>query len=191
MAPSERTRLSIALFARGVVLFSCAAIAVRWPDQTLFFALVGAGAAIGTLGIFQLGMHIVSDELVSTKIFLLGDGMTTLVFGILCIGLPMLPAAAALYLAASWLVMYAAFVLLVAGRLWYLPRERLGLLSWAAINLACAVAVLLAPLTTLQNFMYAAVVYLWCSGLVHLTAALWTRRRHRSALARAGHRHAW
>jgi hypothetical protein len=180
----ERARLGAALFARGIVLFGFAAVAIRWPEAALFFAIVGAGASAATLGFFQLGMHVASQELPSTKFFLIGDGVGALTFGMLCIGMPLLSPYAAVMLMAAWMLIYAAGMLVVSGRVWYVAPARIGLLSWSTANVAFAVAALAFVPRTLNDVLYWTAVYIWCFGLAHVAAGLWLRRRHRRLVAR-------
>jgi hypothetical protein len=183
---SERSRLSAALYARGVALLGFTALAIRWPDETLFFALVGGGASLAVLGIFQLGMHAVSDELPSTKTFLLGDGVTTMTFGTLLIVMPLLGVHAALLCAAAWALAYCVSLVLLAGRLWFMPVARHALLGWATVTLLGAIAALWAGPVSAGSMLYMVAAYAWCYALVHLAAGVWLHRRHRVIRARSG-----
>ena len=186
---SERLRLSAALFVRGLALFAFAAIGIRWPDETLFFVLVGGGTTAAILGVFQLGMHLVSRELPSTRAFLLGDGFTTLAFGIVLLAMPLLNGNLVLLLAGGWLLVYDVYLALLAARVWYLPYVRRVLLAWSTVTLVVAIGALWARPLPLADALYWVAAYLWCYGLLHVGAGLWLHRRHRIIMARTSPRH--
>jgi uncharacterized membrane protein HdeD (DUF308 family) len=186
---TERLRLSVALFARGLVLFAFAAIGIRWPETTLFFVLVGAGASAAVLGVFQLGMHLAGRELPSTKAFLLGDGFTTLSLGILLISVPQLSGSLVLLFTGLWLLVYDVSVLLLAARVWYLAFVRRVLVAWGTVTLAVAIGALWSRPMPLADALYWVTAYLWCYGLLHVGAGLWLHRRHRIIMARTSPRH--
>jgi hypothetical protein len=186
----ERLRLSAALFGRGIVLFALAAIGIRWPDETLFFVLIAAGASAAILGIFQLGMHVVSRELPSTKAFLIGDGFMTLTLGIALIAMPQLTGRPALLLGGAWLGVYGVFLLLLMGRLWFLRFSRRVLLAWATVTWLAAVGAAVAGPMALSSALYWVAAYLWGFGLVHVGAGVWLHRRHRIIMTRTSPRRA-
>jgi len=176
---SERARLAAALFARGVAMFVFAAVAIRWPDTTLFFALVGAGASAAVLGVFQLGMHIASRELPSTKAFMLGDGFTTLALGTVLMTMPLIGARAGLLLGVAWMFVYVMSLVLLAARLWLMTPVRHVLLSWATVTLIVALAALFAGPMSVASALYWAAAYAWCYALLHVAAGVWLHRRQR------------
>jgi hypothetical protein len=169
-------RLSTVLMIRGFALLAFAAIAVRWPGQSLSDAVSYAGGIAVFLGIAELGIALAGHSLLSVRAFRVGHAILSIAFGIVA-GLVMtLPLMRAMGIAMIWLAAYTAFLLLLAARLWYFTRMRDALLLWAAVN-ATAIVVC-AQLTTASrtSVLLAGALYTATLGVVTITAARWMRR---------------
>ncbi len=179
-------RLSFTLLLRGAFAIPLAAVAIRWPEPTLVLAMVAAGGVIGTFGIFELAAGLMSGTLPSTRWFFVGHGVASIAFGVLSASIPVASAQGALALSTGWLALNASFTLLLTVRRWEHWRERLAILAWSLMNVACAVGLVLAPPPSTFALLYALALYTFMLGIVQLVAAAWIHSAsvRRSAAAR-------
>jgi hypothetical protein len=183
---AELSRTSVVLFVRGGLLIALAAVAVRWPEETLLLAMVAAGAVAGTLGLIEVAGASVSKTLLSSRIFYLGHGLIFVGFGVLTATVSVATVPAATWLIVAWLLLHVTYAFLLAARLSYLPRVRNGLSLWGTINLGCALAVsyLPAPPTILALYLWGA-LYVVALGIVEVVAGAWINKHIFSPTRRA------
>lgn len=173
---AELSRLAFVLFMRGLFLLVLSAAALRWPDQTLLFAIVTAGGVVGTLGIFEVAAAAISASLPSTKLFLLAHGLVSILFGALTATIPVASAAAATKLSVAFMALYAMYSFTLAARLQFIRRARRTLLAWGAFNVIGAVLLAAARPETTNQVLYAAALYGALLGVLQLAAAVGMRR---------------
>lgn len=166
-------RMSFTLYMRGAFAIPLAAVAIRWPEPALLLAVVAAGGVLGTFGIFELAAGLVSSSLPSTRWFFAGHGVVSIAFGILTASIPVASPETSLALSTGWLALNACFALLLAARRWENWRERLSILAWSLVNVACALALHIAPPPTTLALLYAAAFYTFMLGIAQIVAAAW------------------
>ena len=169
-------RLGGILLARGVPLLVLAAIAIRWPDETLGPAMTVAGGLAIALGILELVSAWSAHALPSIRWFLVGHAALSIAFGVLTLATPAGAFYVALGLAVVWLLGYATFLILLAARLWYFSRMRDALLGWAAVNTGVIIASVAATPPTMAMLEYAGALYTAAYGFVLIVAGEWARR---------------
>ena len=164
------------LFWRGVLALTLSLVAVRWPVETLLFAMVAAGAAFLVMGAFD---SVVALRLRSSFRFwwvALAHGLACVLFGVVTLAVPALALRAAMILAALWLLAYGGLALVAALRLrqagmpWVMPA------LWGAINALFAAVLLLYPVPSVTIVLYAGAGYVAALGAAHLAAAFALRR---------------
>ena len=169
-------RLATVFLVRGFTLLAFAAIAIRRPEQTLNDAVRYAAGVAVFLGIVELGMGLAGDALLSTRAFRAGHALMSIGFGAVAGSAASLPPGRALAAAMIWLGAYAAYLLLLAARLWYFRRTRDALLLWSAVNVAAAVACLNMASASRASVLVAGALYTVTLGAVTIAAARWIRR---------------
>jgi uncharacterized membrane protein HdeD (DUF308 family) len=181
----ELSRTSFVLLLRGFFLIVLGAVAVRWPEQTLVLAIVAAGGIAGTLGIFEVATAAATEMLPSSRMFYLGHGLVFVAFGVLSASVHVATVSVATTLAIIWLTLYVAYALLLAARVWYLSPARAGLLAWAFINTACAIATARFPARTTVGLLYWGALYVAVLGVAQVVAGTWIKRHALSPTRRA------
>jgi hypothetical protein len=169
----DLTRVALSLLLSGIVATPLAAIAVRWPDPALVLAMVAAGGAIGTFGVFDFAAGATNGAIPSAGVFYMGHGAAMVGFGVLSVSVPVAEPGIARGLAIAWLALYAVFLALLAWRLWYNHYVRRALVTWSAVNCGLSgVLALTRPLTTL-GLLYAGAAYTCALGVILIAAGLW------------------
>lgn len=172
----ELTALRHLLFWRGMLALATALVAVRWPQETLIFALVAAGAVFGIMGLFDTVIALRIRRAYHAWWVALIHGLACTAFGIVTLAVPGVALALAVGIAAGWLVVYGAVALLVA---WRMRRNHLRWRSvalWGAMNVVFAALVLTYPRLTITVLLYAGAAYAALLGLVQVGAAMRLRR---------------
>jgi hypothetical protein len=169
-------RLATVLLIRGFALVAFAGIAVRWPDETLSEAVRYAGGIAVFLGVVELGMALAGQALLSTRAFRLGHAATSIAFGVAAGTMTALPLAQAIAVVMVWLSAYAAFLLLLAARLWYFRRMRDALLLWSAVNVTAIIGCVNLVTASRVSVLLGGALYTAVLGGVTITAARWMRR---------------
>ncbi|HEU4993623.1 MAG TPA: DUF308 domain-containing protein [Gemmatimonadaceae bacterium] len=162
---------------RGSALVLLGCVAIRWPQETLFFSILAAGAIAGTLGIFEIAGALAGASLWSSRAFYLGEGLAFVGFGALTATVPATTPPVAARLTAAWLLVYAVYAALLAARVWYLAPARRFLIAWALVNIAVGVAVRRLAQQPLDALLYWGAFYTAILGLVELVAGSWINRR--------------
>lgn len=164
------------LFWRGMLALATALVAVRWPQETLIFALVAAGAVFGVMGLFDVVLALRMRRGYSAWWVALVHGLACTAFGVVTLVVPGVALAIAVGIASAWLVVYGAVALIVA---WRMRRNQLrwrSVAAWGALNLAFAVSVLAYPRLTITVLLYAGAAYAALLGLVQVGASMRLRR---------------
>lgn len=175
-AAVDRSRLAFILGVRGALLIGIGGLAIRWPDETLPGALVAVGVVAGILGLIETGLAGASRELPSTKLFLLGHGGVSIAFGVIAVVVTTAQPAIAARLALLFVLLYAAFAMLAAARLQFVPRARDAMLVWGTLNVACAAVLLFDGPFAPDAMQYTTAAYAAVLGGFQASAALWIRR---------------
>lgn len=173
---ADLKRLGTLLLFRGFALLALAGIAVRWPEQSMVGMVKVAGVLAIILGIAELGIAMAGPALASTRYFRVGHSLTSITFGIAAAAAAGRPLDEALTLALLWLAVYAAFLLLLAARLWYFRRMRDGLVLWAAGNVGALVLAANTLPATSDDLLVAGALYTAILGVITIAAARWMRQ---------------
>ena len=128
-------RLATVLLVRGFALLAFAAIALRWPQQTLADAVRYAGGVAVFLGIVELGIAFAGQSLWSVRGFRVGHAVLSISFGTVGGIVAGQPLERGLFMAALWLGAYTIFLLLLAARLPFTHRIQNALLIWSLLSL--------------------------------------------------------
>src|SRR5688572_20416649 len=175
----DRDRLATALLIRGLVLLGLAAIALRWPDPLLVGTMRLMGAMALVLGIVELGMALAARALPSTRWFRIGHALASIGFGALAGVVPLVPLVPldqALTLTMLWLSLYAAFLFLLAARLWFFRRMRDALILWASVNVIAVILCANTAPATIETLLLVGALYTTAMGAVTIVAGRWMRR---------------
>lgn len=169
-------RLSGVLMARGVPFVLLAAVAIRWPDETLRPAMMVAAGVAVALGVLEMTFAWGARVLPSVRWFLVGHAAVSVAFGVLTFVLPSATLYAGLGLAMLWLMAHATFAILLAARLWYFARMRNALLLWAAVNTAVIMACVTVTPPNTATLEYLGALYTATYGVALIVAGEWIRR---------------
>jgi uncharacterized membrane protein HdeD (DUF308 family) len=172
----ELSRTSAVLQLRGLFLIVLGGVALRWPEQMLVLAIVAAGGIAGSLGIFEIATAVASKSLPSSRMFYLGHGLVFAGFGILTASAPVASVRVATTLTIAWLLLYVVYIMLLAGRLWYLQPAREALILWAVINFGSAIAAARFPAHSTLGLLYWGALYVAVLGFAQIVAGAWISR---------------
>ncbi len=172
----ELTALRRLLFWRGLLALALALVAVRWPTDTLVFALVAAGAVFLVMGFFDAFIALRLRATLRLWWVAFAHGLACVLFGAVTVAVPALALRVAVTLASIWLLAYAALAIVAALKLrgtsaqWVIPA------AWGIANAALAVVLFVYPIPTVTLVLYAGAGYAAALGVVHLAAAFALRR---------------
>ena len=169
-------RLATVLLIRGLVLLGLAAIALRWPDPLLVGTMRLMGAMALVLGIVELGMALAARALPSTRWFRIGHALTSIGFGALAPVVILVPLGQALGLTMLWLSLYAAYLVLLAARLWFFRRMRDALILWASVHVITVILCATTAPATIETLLLVGALYTTAMGAVTILAGRWMRR---------------
>jgi hypothetical protein len=173
---SEVRRVSLVLYVRGFVLLALAAIALRWPDDVLFGAMLTAGVLVGALGVFELGVAGVAEASPETKRLMALHALVSIGFGAVALAAGLVPLATTVRLIAGWLLLHSVVTLAIANRVSTPRRARLLLLFAAAVNVVCALGILTYTPITFATLMYVGAGYAAAYGVAQIGTARWIWR---------------
>lgn len=161
---------------RGLAALALALVAVRWPADTLVFALIVSGTVFAVMGLFDVVLALRMRRRHRLWWLALGHGLACVGFGVVTIAVPAVALRIAVLLAAAWLLLYAVLALEAARRV----RGRSSLwraaAGWGLLNAMLAVLLLLYPGLTITLVLYAGAAYAAALGVAHLAAAAALRR---------------
>ena len=163
-----------ALAIRGFLMFVLGLGAVIWPEQVLVGALILVGVIATLSGIYELSVAAaLRAHTIHWRVALL-DGVASLLFGALTMGVSRLSHFAALALTTGWLI-------LIAGFAWHTstlvrPRRvaRMSLIAWGAVNVVLAILAAY-PEGTVFALLFFGAAYAALYGAWQLAIALWLR----------------
>lgn len=190
MTQNEFRRIWHALTARGAAMLLLGLGAVLWPEQILVAGLILVGVLATLSGIYELSIAAALRRYTIHWRVALLDGIASMLFGGLTMGVARLSHFAALAVTTGWL-------LLCAGFAWHTstivrPRRvaRLSLLAFGAINVLLAILAAYPQGTVFALLFFGAAYAAWY-GAWQLAVGLWLRhwlRGHTGVLPRARHR---
>ena len=177
MSTSQRDleRVSIVLYLRGFVLLGLAAVAVRWPDDTLFQAMLTAGVVVGVLGACELLVAGLSTAVRATKGLITTHAVLSIAFGLVSLAAQVTSLEITMRLIGGWLLVHSVIALALASRVTPSGFARPLLLAWSALNVAAAFIVMTHEGTTLLMLMYTGAAYAAAYGVVQIATARWIR----------------
>lgn len=171
----DAARFSAALYLKGALMLVGGAVALRWPDETLVMAMMFAGSLLALVAIYEILLSIHARRETRGWLLALADGSLALGLAVLTITLTAIPLRLTLLLSAGWLAATAVVAGVLALALWPMPRTRVALSPWAAVNVALAVMAV-AYSADIFMLLYAGAAYAIVYGLFHLATASWMRR---------------
>lgn len=172
----ELTALRQLLFWRGMLALALALIAVRWPEDTLIFALVGAGAVFLVMGFIDVFLSLRLRATTTLWWVALAHGLACVLFGVVTLAVPALALRVAIVLASVWLFVYGVVALIAAFELRAAAAPWAIAALWGATNVAFALVLYLAPMPTVTVVLYAGASYAAALGVAHLAAAFALKR---------------
>jgi hypothetical protein len=182
---TDLPRISLVLFVRGFVLLALAAVAVRWPEETLVDAMVTAGAVVGFLAVFELTLALLSAARRDTKALMVLHALMSIAFAGIAISARFAATCTTTALASTWLVLQAALSLTLIPLAGAVRGGRSALFAWSAFNLACGLFAATYSCATVEWLLYLGAVYSAGYGMTQIAVSLWIRR-HLRELAAAG-----
>ena len=179
-------RISGLLLVRGITLLILSAIATKWPGFALVGAMSAAGAFAILTGTFEFAASAVSHERPSTGYFVNGHAAAVVGFGAMTLAIVLAPLRFGFVVTLLWLLAYATFALLLAGRAWWYRSVRVVLLTWSVLCVAAALALTYVRPVTATSLLRGVAVYAGLWGILQIAASRWLQgflwRRHPSVL---------
>lgn len=172
----ELAALRHLLFWRGMLALAFALVAVRWPAETLVFALVAAGAVFAVMGLFDVGISLGMRRTHRLWWLALLHGLACVAFGVVTVVVPAVALRLAVLLAAAWLMLYGLLALEAARRVRTRSRVWRALAAWGIANGVLAALLITFPRLTITLVLYAGAAYAAAFGVAHLAAAIVLRR---------------
>ena len=174
MTQSEFKRIWHTLAARGGAMLLLGLGAVIWPEQVLVGALILAGVIATLSGIYELSIATaLREHTVHWRVALL-DGVASLLFGALTMGVSRLSHFAAIALTTGWLILYAGFAWHTSTVVWPRRVARLSLIGWGVVNIVLAILAAY-PEGTVFALLFFGAAYAALYGAWQLAIALWLR----------------
>jgi uncharacterized membrane protein HdeD (DUF308 family) len=177
---SDWARISLVLYLRGFLLLGLSAVAVRWPRETLFDAMVTAGGVMGVLGLLELLLAAVTHVGRQTRTLMVVHAALAVTFGVVAITASMAAASTTIQVIAVWLLLHAVVALALASRMPTMPDRR-ALVTWSVVNLACSFVVVAFPTLPPAELLYLGAAYAAVYAILQIGVALWIRRGLRVA----------
>lgn len=168
-------RVSVVLYLRGFALLALAAVAIRWPDEVLYNAMLTAGVVVGVLGVCELALVAVSSTVASAKGLMMVHACLSIAFGALALMARTATLATSMRMIGAWLLMQAIVALAIAARVKSAGLARPLLVAWSAVNVAASFLVLTYAWMTLVALMYIGAGYAAAYGVVQIATARWIR----------------
>jgi uncharacterized membrane protein HdeD (DUF308 family) len=176
LSRSNLLRISTVLYLRGFLLLGCAAVAVRWPQDTLREAMVTAGGVVGVLGLFELIVAAAARVVRDTKTLMLTHAALSMSFGVVAITALTASADTTMRMVAVWLLLHAIVALGLASRMSTTLGARRALAAWSAVNLLCAFVVVTFPTIPPAGLLYLGAGYAAVYAIIQIGVALWIKR---------------
>ena len=184
---NELRRSWHSLGARGLAMLLLGAGAVIWPEQILVGALILVGAIATLSGIYELSIAVALRPRTAYWRVALLDGVVSILFGALTMGVARLPLFVAIAATTAWLLLYAGFAWHTATVIWPRRVARVSLLAWGGINIVLAILAAY-PEGTVFALLFFGAAYAALFGAWQLAIALWLRHwlgAHTGLLPRA------
>ena len=189
MTQSEFRRIWHTLIARGAAMLLLGLGAVIWPEQILVGALITVGVLASLSGIYELSIAAaLRQHTIHWRVALL-DGVASLLFGGLTMGVARLSHFAALALTTGWLILYAGFAWHTSSVVWPRRVARLSLLAFGGVNVLLAILAAY-PEGTVFALLFFGAAYAAFYGAWQLAIGLWLRhwlRGHTGVLPHSSH----
>ena len=189
MTQSEFRRIWHTLATRGAAMLLLGLAAILWPEQLLVGGLIVVGVLATLSGIYELSIAAaLRRHTVHWRVALL-DGVASLLFGGLTMGVARLSHFAALAATTGWLILYAGFAWHTSTVVWPRRAARLSLLTFGAVNILLAILAAY-PEGTVFALLFFGAAYAAFYGAWQLAIGLWLRhwlRGHTGVLPRESH----
>ncbi|HEY6828424.1 MAG TPA: DUF308 domain-containing protein [Gemmatimonadaceae bacterium] len=189
MTQNEFRRIWRTLATRGAAMLVFGLGAILWPEQILVAGLILVGVLATLSGIYELSIAVaLRQHTIHWRVALL-DGVASLLFGALTMGVARLSHFAALAVTTGWLILYAGFAWHTSTVVWPRRVARLSLLAFGAINILLAILAAY-PEGTVFALLFFGAAYAAFYGAWQLSIGLWLRhwlRGHTGVLPRADH----
>lgn len=174
MTQHELRRVWHTLVARGGAMMLLGLGAVIWPEQLLVGALVAVGVLAALSGLYELSIAAaLRPHTIHWRIALL-DGVASVLFGALTMGVVRLSHFAALAVTTGWLILYAGFAWRTSAVVWPRRIARLALLGFGAVNIVLAILAAYPEGTVFALLFFGAAYAAWY-GAWQLAIGLWLR----------------
>lgn len=172
----EAARFSTSLLTRGILMVTLGIAAFRWQDVALAGVMLTAAALLALFGAYEMFIALRTRRSTPGWTVPMADGAACIGFAALTIVLPSISLAVTLWLVAIWLVLYAALTATLALALWPMPRTRLTLIAWTALNLFLALMAVTSPTATIFTVLYVGAAYAVVFGALQTASGMWIRR---------------
>jgi uncharacterized membrane protein HdeD (DUF308 family) len=175
------------LGVRGFAIFVLALAAVIWPEQLLVGALILVGVIATLSGIYELSSAATLRPRTAYWRTAFADGVMSVLFGAMTMGVARLSHFAALAVVTGWLILYAGLAWHTAGVVWERRVARVSLIAWGAVNIVLAILAVYPEGSVFALLLFGA-AYASFFGVWQLAIALWLRHSlefHTGLLPRA------
>lgn len=172
---ADAARFTAALFLKGALMLLGGGIALLWPNETLVLAMMFAGSLLALVAVYEILLALHARHDTRGWLLALADGALALGLAALTITITAVPLRATFLLGAVWLAGSGVIAGVLALALWPMPRTRIVLGLWAAVNVALA-AMSLVYDADIFLLLYVGAGYAIAYGMFHLFAAAWMRR---------------
>ncbi len=163
-----------ALGIRGFAMFVLGLGAVLWPEQLLVGALILAGVIATLSGIYELSSAAALRPRTVYWRVALADGVMSVLFGAMTMGVARLSHFAALAVVTGWLILYAGLAWHTATVVWERRVARMSLFAWGGVNIMLAILAAY-PEGTVFSLLFFGAAYASFFGAWQLAIALWLR----------------
>ena len=189
MTQSEFRRIWHTLAARGAAMLILGLVAVIWPEPLLVGALIAVGVLAALSGIYELAIAAaLRRHTIHWRVAML-DGVASLLFGALTMGVARLSHFAALAVTTGWLILYAGFAWRTSTVVWPRRVARVSLITFGGVNILLAILAAY-PEGTVFALLFFGAAYAAFYGAWQLAIGLWLRhwlRGHTGVLPHAKH----
>jgi uncharacterized membrane protein HdeD (DUF308 family) len=191
MTQNEFRHIWHTLALRGGAMLVLGLAAVIWPEQILVGALIVVGVVATLSGVYEWSIAAALRRYTVHWRVAFVDGLASVLFGGLTMGVARLSHFAALALTTGWLILYTGLAWHTSTVIWPRRVARWSLLLFGAANVVLAILAAY-PEGTVFALLFFGAAYAAFYGAWQLAIGLWLRhwlRGHTGVLPRSSQHH--
>ena len=172
----DLTRFASTLTVKGCLMAALGGAALLRQDDMLLNAMMVTALLLAISGLYEMMLAVHSRSAVRGWFIALADGAASIGLALLTVTLTAIPFRQTMLLTSVWLLAYAVMTGALALALWPMPRTRLALLAWCAVDVLLAGMAISSARWTLYTLLYVGAGYAIAFGVFQLLAGVWLRR---------------